>query len=134
MFKFSKAAASALGMAMLAAGVLTTVASAAPVPPKNVNFGLNNQSPGTCPAKVRLIAKFYAKSAGSVQLRFELADGSMTAPVWVPVVAKPSGLFVGKYEQIFPAVAGPLNFKARAIVSGAGKTKRSKWDRLKIKC
>jgi len=131
---FSKATSIGVSAAIFATAIMTSVASAATVAPNKVNFGLNNMSPGTCPAKVRLIGKVYSKSAGNVQIRFERGDGSTSGPIWVPVVAMPSGLYVGKIEHIYAAIPGPLKFKVRIVASGGGKTKKSKWDTLKIKC
>lgn len=139
MSKFTRMAAAALGLAMVASATLTSVASAAPVPPTKVFFALNrvgwkNANKEGCPAKVRLLATVRANTAGHVRIQFERGNGWMSAPVWVPVVAQPGGKYVAKIENVIPGIATSQNFKARVIAFGAGVTKKSKWDKLKIKC
>jgi hypothetical protein len=121
----------ALAVAMLAGGILTTTAVAAPVPPKKSILAVTRNG---CPAHFTLHAKVIAKQEGQIQIRFQRDDGLTSAPVLVNAVKKPSGLKVAVYKRTLPPVPAFTTHKYRVLAFGAGTSKISKWSELKSDC
>ena len=132
MFKFSQTAARVLGAAIIAVAALSGTASAAPVQPKSVQFIANKMGRG-CPYNINVRAIYYTQAAGHVYLQIQRDDGFLFGGQWVEAVPK-GKKFRGRFKTKIPGVAGPLDRKYRAVISGLGTTKYSAWDRLKIKC
>ena len=131
MSKFAKITSTALAVAMLAGGILTTAAVAAPVAPKKSILAVTKNG---CPAHFTLHAKVIVKEEGQVQIRFQRDDGLTSAPVVVNAVKKPSGMKVAVYTRTLPTVPAFTTHKYRLLAFGAGTSKISNWSELKSDC
>ncbi len=131
MSKTSKVRSATLAVALLASGILSSAAVAAPVAPKKPTLAVTTNG---CPAQFTLRARIIAKHEGHVLVRFQRDDGVTSAPVWVFVPKRKKAKNLTVYKKMLPAVPAAVNAKYRVIAMGAGTTAYSNWSELRNGC
>lgn len=145
MSKFSKITSATISAAVLASGILTSVAFAAPVTPDKATLLLKNPNLGGCTTSVKVMARVTSKQMGQVAIRIQRKSTGAIAPLgWANVVdnpnyGKPKGLYLGekymgKLDFNAPVPAVSFDEQYRVIASGPGAVKYGKWTRVVNKC